>query len=75
VRFPTRYDASFSIFKDFTLTEKAKVQFRSEMINVFNHPWFVGLATTSPTSSSLGQLNLTQQNLPRTIHMQLKIIF
>ena len=75
VRFPTRYDASFSIFKDFALTEKAKVQFRSEMINVFNHPWFVGLATTSPTSSSLGQLNLTQQNLPRTIHMQLKIVF
>jgi hypothetical protein len=75
VKFPTRYDVSFSIFKDFIVTEGAKIQFRTEMINVFNHPWFVGLATTSPTSSSLGQLNLVQQNLPRTIHMQLKIVF
>jgi Carboxypeptidase regulatory-like domain/TonB dependent receptor len=75
VKFPTRYDVSFSIFKDFIVTEGARIQFRTEMINVFNHPWFVGLATTSPTSSSLGQLNLVQQNLPRTIHMQLKIVF
>jgi hypothetical protein len=38
VKFPTRYDASFSIFKDFALTERAKVQFRSEMINSFQSP-------------------------------------
>ncbi|NWG14292.1 MAG: TonB-dependent receptor [Acidobacteria bacterium] len=75
IRFPTRFDVNLSIFKNFPITEQAKLQYRCEMINAFNHPWFTGLATTSATSSSLGQLNLTQRNLPRTIHMQLKIIF
>ena len=45
------------------------------MINVFNHPWFVGLVTTSPTATTLGQLDFRQANLPRIIHMQLKLVF
>jgi hypothetical protein len=75
VRYPTRYDASFSILKDFRVTERLRVQYRTEMINVFNHPWFVGLVTTSPTAATLGQLDLRQANLPRIIHMQLKLVF
>ena len=75
IRFPTRYDVNFSIFKNFGITEQVKAQYRCEMINALNHPWFTGLSTTSATSSSLGQLNLTQRNLARTIHMQLKIMF
>ena len=75
VRFPTRCDVSFSIFKDFKIAERLKAEYRAEIINVLNHPWFVGLATTSPTATNLGQLDLRQQNLPRTIHMQLKLVF
>jgi hypothetical protein len=75
VRYPTRFDLNFSIFKNFRVTERVKMQYRAEMINALNHPWFVGLATTTATSSSLGQLNLTQRNLPRVIHMQFKIMF
>ena len=75
VRYPTRYDVSFAVHKNFVVTERFRLQYRAEMINAFNHPWFVGLATQSPTAPNLGQLNLTQQNLPRIIHMQMKIVF
>ena len=66
---------SFAIHKNFAVSERLKLQYRAEMINALNHPWFVGLATQSPTAPNLGQLNLTQQNLPRIIHMQLKVAF
>ena len=75
VRYPTRIDVSFAIHKNFAVSERLKLQYRAEMINALNHPWFVGLATQSPTAPNLGQLNLTQQNLPRIIHMQLKVAF
>ena len=75
VRYPTRYDVSLSVFKDFRLTERFKAQYRVEMINVFNHPWFLGLQTQSPTATGFGSLNLVQANLPRIIHMQMKLVF
>ena len=75
VRNPDRFDVSINILKNFPITEKLRLQYRLDVINAFNHPWFMGNYTTSPTASGLGGLNRTQGNLARTLHMQLRIEF
>jgi len=40
---------NIALFKDFALTERARVQFRSEAFNVFNHP-----SGANPSSGGLG---------------------
>jgi hypothetical protein len=75
VRNPNRFDLSMNIQKNFLVTESFKIQYRVDIINALNHPQFYGNVTTSPTSSALGGLNTTQANLPRTIHMQLRLEF
>src|SRR5207248_29220 len=53
--------------------ERAKLQFRLEMINAFNRVWFGGLNTTvtAPTYTQL----TTQANQPRNIQLGLKLSF
>ena len=38
LRGPRYFGADASLAKNFTLTEKAKLQFRADIYNVFNHP-------------------------------------
>lgn len=40
LRGPGAVNFDTSLFKDFSLTERQKVQFRAELFNVFNHPQF-----------------------------------
>jgi hypothetical protein len=40
----SQWDAS--VIKNFTLTEKARLQFRAESFNFLNHPSFTGIDTT-----------------------------
>ena len=40
LRGPGAVNFDTSLFKDFSLTERQKVQFRAEFFNVFNHPQF-----------------------------------
>ncbi len=75
VRNPDRFDVSVNIMKNFMLTERLKLQYRLDIINALNHPWFMNNYTTSPTASGLGGLNQTQANLARTLHMQLRLEF
>lgn len=75
VRNPNRFDFGFNMQKYFRLTERLKLQYRCDVINAMNHPQFFGALTTSPTSSQLGGLKTSQANLPRTIHMQLRLEF
>jgi hypothetical protein len=64
-------DLSFS--KQFAVTEKAKLEFRSEFFNLFNHPQF-GTPVTTLTASNFGQI-LSQQNAPRQIRLGLRLRF
>ena len=40
VRAAGRVNFDYSVFKNFALTERFKLQFRTEMFNVFNHAQF-----------------------------------
>jgi len=51
---PPTKTLDFSIFKDFNVTERWKVQFRSEAFNLFNTPQFSVPGTTLTDSKALG---------------------
>jgi hypothetical protein len=67
------YNFDLSLFKEFQIVERAKVQFRAEALNAFNTPSFSG-PNTSVTSSSFGVIS-SQANAPRQVQLGLKAIF
>jgi len=81
-----RFD--FSLFKDFLLSERFRLQFRSEFFNILNHPTFSqpnfggnGVVAISGsgnfTSTSFGQVGSTRfaPYDPRQIQFALKLYF
>ena len=62
----------FSAIKNFQITERAKMQFRAEAFNAWNHP-NLGGPNTSPTSTAFGQI--TGQDYPRSWQLALKLTF
>ena len=73
VRGPGYQNCDVSISKSFPIRERFKLLFRSEVINVMNHAWFAGVASTDVTSAAFGQLQATQSNLPRSIKLALRL--
>lgn len=85
---PGFHRLDFSLFKDFQLTERFKLQFRSEFFNILNHPNFnapgfggngvvaIGGATNY-TSSNFGEIGSTRDAPydPRQIQFALKLYF
>jgi hypothetical protein len=82
----TRFDAS--LFKEFSVTEKVRLQFRTEVFNLFNTPNFNTPAGTSIAFNSNGTVNLTGSHSttgqitatnaawnPRQIQFALKVLF
>lgn len=81
----TRFDAS--LFKDFALTERVKMQFRTEIFNLFNTPNFNGPSGTSiafkngavdltgshATTGQISSMNAAWN--PRQIQFALKFLF
>ena len=66
------WDMSF-IKNTLVYKDRVKLQFRAEMINALNRPWFGGL-DTNPASPTYTQLN-SQANNPRNIQFGLKVNF
>jgi hypothetical protein len=62
-----------SIIKAFNIKERAKLQFRTEFINAFNHAQF-GDPNRDVTNSNFGRLT-SQSNLPRNIQLALRLVF
>jgi hypothetical protein len=78
----------FSLFKDFTLTERYRLQFRSEFFNILNHPTFMppGLGgngvisiggSTTYNASTFGDIGATRfpGQDSRQIQFALKLLF
>lgn len=64
----------FSIFKDFTIHESIKVQFRAESFNLTNSVWFAAPNTTV-TSTSFGTVSPSQANDPRNVQLALRLVW
>jgi len=64
----------FSIFKNFVITERFKVQFRAEGTNVFNTPWF-STPVNNLQASNFGQVTGTYSGSERHIQMALRLQF
>ncbi len=73
LRSPSVRNWDLSLFKDFNLTEKLRLQFRTEAFNSLNTVRF-GSPSTSVTSNQFGQIS-TQANSPRQIQFGLKLMF
>ena len=85
---PGFHRLDFSLFKDFQLTERFKLQFRSEFFNILNHPNFNapgfggnGVVAISGannyTSANFGEIGSTRDAPydPRQIQFALKLYF
>ncbi len=72
IRGPGQERWDFSAIKNFSITERVRMQFRGECFNAFNHP-NLSDPNTDPTSPSFGVI--TGQNPPRSWQFALKMIF
>ena len=69
---PGSYELDMALTRNFSVTERQKVQFRWEVFNVPNEAIF-GNPTGSPTSANFG--NVTTASDPRIMQFALKYIF
>jgi hypothetical protein len=72
-RGPDIFNWDMSLFKNFTIYERFKAQFRFETLNALNTPLFRS-PNTSFGSSSFGKV-LSQGNFPRFIDFALRLSF
>jgi hypothetical protein len=73
VRAPGLRNLDFSLFKSLMVTERARVQFRAEAFNLFNHPLFGGPGVVFG-NANFGVIT-TQVNTPRQLQMALRLDF
>jgi hypothetical protein len=71
LRGPHYTDVDLSIHKDFQITERFKVQFRTDFINAFNH--VQANAPSMGLGSTMGQVTSAQP--PRNIQLALKLYY
>jgi hypothetical protein len=69
---PGTISVDLSVFKNFSITERTRIQFRSEFFNLPNHPNFRTMDTTydSPSAGTLSAAAASRQ-----IQFALKLLF
>jgi hypothetical protein len=73
IRRPGYQNWDTSLSKYFPIRESMRLQFRFEMVNMMNHPWFADMLSTDVTNAGFGRLNPTQRNLPRFIKLAMHL--
>ena len=71
IRADSENNLDASVIKNFSIRERATVQFRFETFNTLNRPQFGG-PNLSPTSSAFGTIQ-SQANSPRRTQMALRL--
>ncbi|PYV80756.1 MAG: hypothetical protein DMG93_18065 [Acidobacteria bacterium] len=71
LRGPHYTDLDFSLHKDFQMTERFKLQFRTDFVNAFNHVNYE--APNTSIGPTMGQI--TSAEPPRNIQLALKLYF
>ena len=71
LRSPRYTDLDMSVHKDFPLTERFRLQFRTDFINTFNHVQYN--APNMGLGSTMGQITTSQP--PRNIQLALKLYY
>jgi hypothetical protein len=71
LRAPGMWNQDLSLAKDFSVTERVRLQFRGDAFNAFNHTNLTGL-NTNITSSAFGRFTSAT---PRSIQIGMKILF
>lgn len=71
LRSPRYTDLDASVHKDFAVSERFRVQFRTDFINAFNHVQYNAPNTT--IGSTMGQITSAQP--PRNIQLALKVYY
>lgn len=71
LRSPRYTDIDASVHKDFSISERFRVQFRTDFINAFNHVQYN--APNTSIGSTMGQITGAQP--PRNIQMALKVYY
>ncbi len=71
LRTPRYFDVDMSLHKDFPLTERFRLQFRTDFVNFFNHVQYN--APANGLGSTIGQITTAQP--PRNIQLALKLYF
>ena len=72
LRGPGSWNLDYSLFKNFSVTERAKLQVRGEMFDVFNHTRF-GNPVNTVTTPAFGSINSALD--PRIVQLAANIIF
>jgi hypothetical protein len=63
-----------SVFKEFSIRERVKIEFRGESFNVTNSPIYAAPNATV-TSALFGSVTISQQNFPRNMQFALRVRF
>lgn len=75
VRSPLLTVSEISVYKEFQIKERVRLQFRTDFQNAFNYPFFGKLRSNDVANSRFGQLTPDITNEPRLIVAVIKIIF
>ena len=65
---------NMSVFKEFLIRERARVEFRAESFNVTNSPIYAAPNATV-TNALFGSVTISQQNFPRNMQFALRVRF